>query len=193
MLDNENRRKEFRTKVADHRLEICALNCSGNQLAHQEYGRRHDEVVRKTFRFAELLDIHRIVMMSGLPGGPAGRPSGYSRTVRPASTEILPGSGSARARTRPGIIRFSGHHFLHTMFAVSPLRRAARPAVRRSVGKRIGKGVAGSTSASRKPTRGPRRRPSAGTARLPRGTTRSSDSPRFRVAGEDDLFAAFRP
>ena len=49
-------------------MTIAALNCSGNQLAPGECGRQHEEVVQKTFRLAELLGVHKIVMMSGLPG-----------------------------------------------------------------------------------------------------------------------------
>lgn len=90
MLENEKSRKEFKAKVADHGFQICALNCSGNQLAPGDYGRRHDEVVRKTFRLAELMDIHRIVMMSGLPGGPGdANPNWITTAWPPEATEIL--------------------------------------------------------------------------------------------------------
>ena len=69
LLENESARNEFAAKIRDHGLEISALNCSGNQLAPGERGKNNDQVVRKTFKLAKLLGIHRIVMMSGLPGG----------------------------------------------------------------------------------------------------------------------------
>ena len=44
-------------------------------------GRAHDEVVRKTLRLAGLLGIDRVVMMSGLPGGPGdANPTGSLRS-----------------------------------------------------------------------------------------------------------------
>ena len=90
LLENEKSRREFRAKVADHGLEICALNCSGNQLAPGDHGRRHDEVVRKTMRLAGLMDLHRIVMMSGLPGGPGdANPNWITTAWPPEATEIL--------------------------------------------------------------------------------------------------------
>lgn len=52
-------------------LVLEALNCSGNQLEPNETGRRHQAVVEKTFRLAQLLGVRNIVMMSGLPGGNA--------------------------------------------------------------------------------------------------------------------------
>ncbi|HEX2581972.1 MAG TPA: sugar phosphate isomerase/epimerase [Dongiaceae bacterium] len=70
LLESASARQDFQAKIRDHGLEIVALNCSGNQLAPGDYGKRHDAVVRKTFRLARLLGISRVVMMSGLPGGP---------------------------------------------------------------------------------------------------------------------------
>ncbi|MEE9195401.1 MAG: sugar phosphate isomerase/epimerase [Alphaproteobacteria bacterium] len=90
MLESEAARRAFLAKIKDHGLEISALNCSGNQLAPGKAGKRHDEVVRKTFRLANLLGIDRIVMMSGLPGGPGDRnPNWITTAWPPEATEIL--------------------------------------------------------------------------------------------------------
>ncbi|MCB9421710.1 MAG: sugar phosphate isomerase/epimerase [Ardenticatenaceae bacterium] len=70
MLDSQATRDNFMAKLKDHGLEISALNCSGNQLAPGELGKNNDAVVRKTFKLAKMLGVTRIVMMSGLPGGP---------------------------------------------------------------------------------------------------------------------------
>lgn len=70
MLDSSALRHEFQSKVADHGLAISALNCSGNPLHPGAEGIRHHEVTVKTFKLARMLGIDRIVMMSGLPGGP---------------------------------------------------------------------------------------------------------------------------
>jgi sugar phosphate isomerase/epimerase len=90
MLESEKARKEFKAKVKDHGLEISALNCSGNQLAPGEMGKKHDAVVRKTFKLAKLMGIHRVVMMSGLPGGPGdANPNWIITSWPPEGTKIL--------------------------------------------------------------------------------------------------------
>src|SRR5436190_6923105 len=70
LLDSHTARAEFKAAVADHGLEISALNCSGNQLHPGEPGKRHHEVVLDTIRLAGLLGIERVAMMSGCPGAP---------------------------------------------------------------------------------------------------------------------------
>jgi sugar phosphate isomerase/epimerase len=70
MLESESARKTFLAKVKDHGLTISALNCSGNPLHPGNKGKLHHEITLKTFQLAKLLKIDRIVMMSGLPGGP---------------------------------------------------------------------------------------------------------------------------
>ncbi|WP_298035094.1 sugar phosphate isomerase/epimerase [uncultured Dysosmobacter sp.] len=68
MLDSERTRKRWMDEMRARDIELCALNCSGNPLAYA-----HDmEVTEKTFRLAELLDVRKIVMMSGLPVGRKG-------------------------------------------------------------------------------------------------------------------------
>ncbi len=90
MLESEKARKEFKAKVKDHGLEIAALNCSGNQLAPGKMGEKHDAVVRKTFKLAKLMGIHRVVMMSGLPGGPGdANPNWIITAWPPEGIEIL--------------------------------------------------------------------------------------------------------
>jgi len=90
MLESEKARKEFKAKVKDHGLEIAALNCSGNQLAPGEMGKQHDAVVRKTFKLAKLTGIHRVVMMSGLPGGPGdANPNWIITSWPPEGAKIL--------------------------------------------------------------------------------------------------------
>jgi len=90
MLESEKARKEFKAKVKDHGLEIAALNCSGNQLAPGEHGKQHDAVVRKTFKLAKLMGIHRVVMMSGLPGGPGdANPNWIITSWPPEGNKIL--------------------------------------------------------------------------------------------------------
>ncbi|MBZ9862605.1 sugar phosphate isomerase/epimerase family protein [Mesorhizobium sp. CA12] len=70
MLDSKTTRTEFVAKVRDHGLTIAALNCSGNPLHPGPQGKQHRQVTEDTIRLACLLGIDRVVMMSGLPGGP---------------------------------------------------------------------------------------------------------------------------
>ncbi|MDX8444695.1 sugar phosphate isomerase/epimerase family protein [Mesorhizobium captivum] len=70
MLDSASMRTEFAAKVRDHGLTIAALNCSGNPLHPGPQGRKHHQVTEETIRLASLMGIDRVVMMSGLPGGP---------------------------------------------------------------------------------------------------------------------------
>jgi sugar phosphate isomerase/epimerase len=70
MVQSEATRGEFRAKLADRGLSISALNCSGNPLHPGAEGERQHAVTLKTFELARLLGVNRVVMMSGLPGGP---------------------------------------------------------------------------------------------------------------------------
>ena len=90
LLDSETERASFVAKIRDHGLEISALNCSGNQLAPGERGKSNDRVVRKTMKLAQFLGIQRIVMMSGLPGGPGDQNANWITTAwPPEGREIL--------------------------------------------------------------------------------------------------------
>jgi sugar phosphate isomerase/epimerase len=83
LLESETERQNFIAKIRDHGLEISALNCSGNQLAPGERGQSNDHVVRRTFKLAKLIGIRRIVMMSGLPGGPGDQNANWITTAWP--------------------------------------------------------------------------------------------------------------
>ena len=70
LLERSQDRGAFLAKLADRKLSISALNCSGNPLHPGSEGKRQHEVTLKTIRLAALLGIDRVVLMSGLPGGP---------------------------------------------------------------------------------------------------------------------------
>ncbi|MGE5643530.1 MAG: sugar phosphate isomerase/epimerase family protein [Byssovorax cruenta] len=90
LLENEAERADFVAKIRDHGLEIDALNCSGNQLSPGERGKSNDLVVRNTIKLAECLGVKRIVMMSGLPGGPGDQNANWITTAWPPEChEIL--------------------------------------------------------------------------------------------------------
>ena len=72
MLESDSLRKEYLAKVKDHGLEISGLNCNGNPLAPGEPGKAHDAVLRKTLELSAKMGIHRVITMSGCPGGGPG-------------------------------------------------------------------------------------------------------------------------
>lgn len=90
LLENQGERANFLAKIRAHGLEISALNCSGNQLAPGERGKTYDQVVRGTLKLAGLLGVQRVVMMSGLPGGPGDQNANWITTAWPPEVhEIL--------------------------------------------------------------------------------------------------------
>ena len=90
LLESEAERANFVAKIRDHGLEISALNCSGNQLAPEERGEANDRVVRNTMKLAQQIGVQRIVMMSGLPGGPGDQnPNWITTAWPPEGREIL--------------------------------------------------------------------------------------------------------
>jgi len=70
MLASDGARRDFVAKVRGHGLSIAALNCSGNPLHPGAKGAEHHRVTLDTIKLASLVGIDRVVMMSGLPGGP---------------------------------------------------------------------------------------------------------------------------
>lgn len=87
MLTNRDARIGFKEKLEDHNLSIAALNCSGNPLAYE----KDWEVTLKTFELASLLDVRKIVMMSGLPPGTKGdrTPVWITTSWPPETQDIL--------------------------------------------------------------------------------------------------------
>lgn len=90
LLDSKIKRTRFLDLLKKEELTLAALNCSGNQLAPNEGGKKHQLVVEKTFRLAELLEIDTIIMMSGLPGGgPNDTTSNWITTSWPPNTSDI--------------------------------------------------------------------------------------------------------
>jgi len=90
MLESGVARREFAARLADRGISISALNCSGNPVHPGEHGRRHDEVTRKTMKLAQLMDVDRVVMMSGCPGAPGDAHANWVTTEWPPEVrEVL--------------------------------------------------------------------------------------------------------
>ncbi len=86
LLESAPARRDLLAKLADHGLQISALNCSGNPLHPGENGARHAAVTRDTIRLAGLLGVRRVVMMSGCPGGPGDANANWITTAWPPET-----------------------------------------------------------------------------------------------------------
>jgi sugar phosphate isomerase/epimerase len=89
MLESKTERKNFLAKLAEHNIKISALNCSGNQLAPGDAGKRHDAVVRKTIKLASLLEVDRVVLMSGLPAAPGDTYPNWITVAWPPETATI--------------------------------------------------------------------------------------------------------
>jgi len=89
LLGDDSARRDLRARLADHDIEISALNCSGNPLHPGEVGQRHDDVTRKTIRLARLLEVERVVMMSGCPGAPGDRHANWITTEWPPEVRAI--------------------------------------------------------------------------------------------------------
>ena len=91
MLVSQEARDKFMNAITSRGLELEALNCSGNQLAPNDEGKAHQEVVQKTFQLASFLGIKKIVMMTGCAGGSPTdiTPNWIVTSWPPITTKIL--------------------------------------------------------------------------------------------------------
>jgi sugar phosphate isomerase/epimerase len=89
LLESDPSRRNFLAAIRDHGMSICALNCSGNPLYPGAEGKRQREITLKTFRLAQLLGTDRIVMMSGLPGGPGDANPNWITTAWPPECAVI--------------------------------------------------------------------------------------------------------
>jgi sugar phosphate isomerase/epimerase len=73
LLGDAAARDRLRGLLAEHELELAALNVSGNPLhPAPAIGNRHDQELRGALRLARSLEVPRVVAMSGCPGAPGG-------------------------------------------------------------------------------------------------------------------------
>lgn len=73
ILDSDAARDDFLGVFEGTGVSIAGLNCNGNPLHPDSViGDKHADDLRRSIRLAERLDQHRVVTMSGLPGGEPG-------------------------------------------------------------------------------------------------------------------------
>ena len=69
LLADAGKRDRLKGMLRERRLKISALNASGNPLHPGEIGPKDSKLARDAIALAAELDVGRVVMMSGLPGG----------------------------------------------------------------------------------------------------------------------------
>lgn len=67
LLESSEKRNAFKEALEKRNIALCALNCSGNPLDPGDLGTSHKEVTEKTLELAALLNVKKVIMMSGLP------------------------------------------------------------------------------------------------------------------------------
>ena len=73
LLTDSADRDRLQGLLAEHALELAALNVSGNPLhPDRTIGDTHDAELRGALQLARALGVPRVVAMSGCPGGPRG-------------------------------------------------------------------------------------------------------------------------
>ena len=73
ILTSDTARDEFLGTFEGTGVQIAGLNCNGNPLhPDREIGDKHADDIRRSIKLAQRLGQHRVVTMSGLPGGEPG-------------------------------------------------------------------------------------------------------------------------
>ncbi len=92
ILDSDTARDDYLGIFEGTGVSIAGLNCNGNPLhPNPVIGKRHAEDVRRSIRLAARLGQHRVVTMSGLPGGEPGatRPNWVVNAWNSAALDVL--------------------------------------------------------------------------------------------------------
>ena len=144
LLADTDARQIFLGKLRAHGMAISALNCSGNPLHPGVSGAAHRAVTSKTIRLAGLLGIDRVVMMSGLPGGPGDANANWITTAWPPETArvlayqwddvLIPyWSALVKEAASAGVSRLClelhGHQCVYNVRTLQRLRDAVGPVV----------------------------------------------------------------
>ena len=92
ILTSDAARDDYLALFEGSGVGIAGLNCNGNPLhPNPAIGRKHAEDVRRSIRLAHRLGQHRVVTMSGLPGGEPGatRPNWIVNAWNSGALDVL--------------------------------------------------------------------------------------------------------
>jgi sugar phosphate isomerase/epimerase len=104
-------------------VSIAGLNCNGNPLhPNPVIGDKHAEDVRRSIRLASRLGQHRVVTMSGLPGGEPGatRPNWIVNAWNSAALDVLDHQWSIAAPFWSDIDELAGDHDVKVALELHP-------------------------------------------------------------------------
>lgn len=92
ILVSDTARDDYLGQFEGTGVSIAGLNCNGNPLhPNPEIGAKHAADIHRSIRLAERLGQHRVVTMSGLPGGESGstRPNWIVNAWNSAALDVL--------------------------------------------------------------------------------------------------------
>jgi sugar phosphate isomerase/epimerase len=92
ILTSDTARDDFLGQFEGTGVNIAGLNCNGNPLHPTvEIGEKHANDIRRSIRLAHRLGQHRVITMSGLPGGEPGvrHPNWIVNAWNSASLDVL--------------------------------------------------------------------------------------------------------
>ena len=104
-------------------VSIAGLNCNGNPLhPNPAIGAEHAEDIRRSIRLAARLGQHRVVTMSGLPGGEPGatRPNWIVNAWNSAALDVLDYQWSIAVPFWAEIDRLAGEHDVKVALELHP-------------------------------------------------------------------------
>lgn len=104
-------------------VSIAGLNCNGNPLhPSPAIGPKHAEDIRRSIRLASRLGQHRVVTMSGLPGGEPGaaRVNWVVNAWNSAALEVVEEQFAVAADFWRGIDRFAADHDVKVALELHP-------------------------------------------------------------------------
>jgi sugar phosphate isomerase/epimerase len=141
ILDSDTARDDFLGLFEGTGVEIAGLNCNGNPLHPKpEIGLRHAEDVRRSIRLAHRLGQHRVVTMSGLPGGEPGAtvPNWIVNAWNSGSLDVLEYQWGIAGELWTELDQLAADHDVKVALELHPQNLVFNPASMRELIERTG-------------------------------------------------------
>jgi len=141
VLTSDTARDDFLGQFEGTGVSLAGLNCNGNPLhPNPAVGDAHAEDVRRSIRLAERLGEHRVVTMSGLPGGEPGatRPNWVVNAWNSAALDVLDFQWEVATPFWREIDALARDHDVHVALELHPQNLVFNPAGIRELVERTG-------------------------------------------------------
>ncbi|WP_432564014.1 sugar phosphate isomerase/epimerase family protein [Kineococcus sp. SYSU DK003] len=141
ILVSDTARDDFLGTFEGTGVSLAGLNCNGNPLHPDEaIGDEHAEDVRRSIRLAHRLGEHRVVTMSGLPGGEPGatRPNWIVNAWNSAALDVLEHQWSVAVPFWKEIDALARDHDVKVALELHPQNLVFNPAGIRELVERTG-------------------------------------------------------